>query len=94
VWADSAYRSDEIEEKLAKRGLKSRIHRRAYCNRELSEARKGAKYDALEGARRRRAGQYLQVAWSCDKFNETSQRNCSRCQLANHEWRGAQNRFP
>src|ERR1700730_9739343 len=29
VWADSAYRSDEIEEKLAARGLKSRIHRRA-----------------------------------------------------------------
>ena len=30
--ADSAYRSDEIEEKLAERGLKSRIHRRAYRN--------------------------------------------------------------
>jgi IS5 family transposase len=29
VWADSAYRSDKIEEKLAERGLKSRIHRRA-----------------------------------------------------------------
>ena len=28
VWADSAYRSDDIEEKLAERGLKSRIHRR------------------------------------------------------------------
>jgi IS5 family transposase len=27
VWADSAYRSAEIEEKLVKRGLKSRIHR-------------------------------------------------------------------
>jgi hypothetical protein len=25
VWADSAYRGDEIEEKLAARGLKSRI---------------------------------------------------------------------
>jgi IS5 family transposase len=34
VWADSAYRSDEIEEKLAE----SRIHRRAYRNRKLSEA--------------------------------------------------------
>ena len=33
VWADSAYRSDEIEEKLAERGLKSRIDRRAYRNR-------------------------------------------------------------
>ena len=29
---DSAYRSEEIEEKLAERGLKSRIHRRAYRN--------------------------------------------------------------
>jgi transposase, IS5 family len=39
---DSAYRSTEIEEKLAERGLKSRIHRRAYRNRELSEAQKAA----------------------------------------------------
>ncbi|HVP98073.1 MAG TPA: transposase, partial [Roseiarcus sp.] len=37
-----AYRSDEIEEKLAERGLKSRIHRRAYRHRELSEAQKAA----------------------------------------------------
>src|SRR5712671_765859 len=42
VWADSAYRSDEIEEKLAARGLKSRIHRRAYRNRKLSEAQRAA----------------------------------------------------
>jgi IS5 family transposase len=42
VWADSAYRSQEIEEKLSRRGLKSRIHRRAYRNRELSEAQKAA----------------------------------------------------
>ena len=55
VWADSAYRSDEIEEKLAERGLKSRIHHRAYRNRKLSEAQKAAKHDALEGARPRRA---------------------------------------
>src|ERR1700730_10016813 len=39
---DSAYRSDDIEEKLAERGLKSRIHRRAYRNRKLSEAQKAA----------------------------------------------------
>ncbi len=39
---DSAYRSTEIEEKLAGRGLKSRIHRRAYRNRKLSEAQKAA----------------------------------------------------
>jgi transposase, IS5 family len=42
VWADSAYRSKEIEEKLAERGLKNRIHRRASRNRELSEAQKAA----------------------------------------------------
>ncbi len=42
VWADSAYRSQEIEKKLAERGLKSRIHRRAYRNRELSAAQKVA----------------------------------------------------
>src|SRR6202035_1205589 len=39
---DSAYRSTEIEEKLAERDLKSRIHRTAYRNRELSEAQKAA----------------------------------------------------
>jgi transposase, IS5 family len=42
VWADSAYRSQQIEEKLGRRGLKSRIHRRAYRNRKLSEAQKAA----------------------------------------------------
>ena len=38
VWADSAYRSAEIEAKLAKKGLKSRIHRRAMRNHPLSKA--------------------------------------------------------
>jgi IS5 family transposase len=37
VWADSAYRSAEIETSLAKRGYKSRIHRRAARNRVLSK---------------------------------------------------------
>jgi IS5 family transposase len=36
VWADSAYRSAAIEEKLAERGLKSRIHRRGARNHPLS----------------------------------------------------------
>jgi len=36
VWADSAYRSAEIEAKLQARGCKSRIHRRAARNRPLS----------------------------------------------------------
>ena len=38
VWADSAYRSVEIEARLRGRGLKSRIHRRGARNRPLSEA--------------------------------------------------------
>ena len=52
MWADSAYRSAEIEETLAYErdvreaiaacGLKSRIHRRACRNRKLSEAQKAA----------------------------------------------------
>ncbi len=37
VWADSAYRSAETEAKLAERGCKSRIHRRAARNRPLTE---------------------------------------------------------
>lgn len=36
VWADSAYRSREIEAKLAERGLRSRIHRRAARGRPLT----------------------------------------------------------
>lgn len=38
VWADSAYRSAEIEAKLRGRGLRSRIHRRRARNRVLSKA--------------------------------------------------------
>jgi len=37
VWADSAYRSAEIEAKLAARGLKSRIHRKAHRHRPLTK---------------------------------------------------------
>ena len=37
VWADSAYRSAEIEAKLAEKGLKSRIHRKGRRNKPLSE---------------------------------------------------------
>ena len=37
VWADSACRSAEIEGKLAARGLKSRIHRKAHRNRPLTK---------------------------------------------------------
>src|SRR3954452_447461 len=36
VWADTAYRSTEIEEKLAEKGLRSRIHRRASRGKPLS----------------------------------------------------------
>jgi transposase, IS5 family len=37
VWADSAYRSAETEEKLAERHFRSRVHRRAKRNHGLSE---------------------------------------------------------
>ena len=40
LWADSAYRSAETEEKLAGRGLRSRIHRKAHRNRPLSKREK------------------------------------------------------
>jgi transposase, IS5 family len=42
VWADSAYRSAEIEARLAAMGLKSRIHRRGPRNRSLSQAQEAA----------------------------------------------------
>ena len=42
VWADSAYRSVQIEAGLKAKGLQSRIHRRAAGNRPLSERRKSA----------------------------------------------------
>jgi IS5 family transposase len=40
VWADSAYRSAEIEAKLEARGLKSRIHHKGHRNKPLSEREK------------------------------------------------------
>src|SRR6266576_580789 len=42
VWADSAYRSVQIEAGLKEKGLQSRIHRRAARNRPLSERQKSA----------------------------------------------------
>lgn len=40
VWADSAYRSAETEQKLKDRRLRSRIHRKAVRNRPLSKREK------------------------------------------------------
>ena len=40
VWADSAYRSAEIEAKLRGKGLKSRIHRKGHRNKSLSAQEK------------------------------------------------------
>jgi len=40
VWADSAYRSEETEALLKKKGLKSRIHRKGRRNKPLSEREK------------------------------------------------------
>jgi IS5 family transposase len=42
VWADSAYRSVQIEAGLKAKGLQNRIHRRAARNRPLSERQKSA----------------------------------------------------
>lgn len=42
VWADSAYRSAEIEAKLVERGLKSHIHARAARNRPLTKRQEAA----------------------------------------------------
>ena len=42
VWADSAYRSVQIEAGLEEKGLQSRIHRRAARNRPLTERQKSA----------------------------------------------------
>ena len=55
VWADSAYRSAEIEAKLAAKGLKSRIHRRAARNRPLSPTQEAANTTRSKGARACRA---------------------------------------
>jgi IS5 family transposase len=44
VYADSAYRSAETEQKLKARGFKSRIHKRGRRNRPLSEAETEANY--------------------------------------------------
>jgi IS5 family transposase len=40
VWADSAYRSAEIEANLEEKGLNSRIHRKGHRNKPLSEREK------------------------------------------------------
>lgn len=40
VWADSAYRSAEIEAKLQEKGLKSRIHRQSHRNKPLTKREK------------------------------------------------------
>ena len=37
VWADSAYRSKDIEKKVKAKGLTSRIHRKGYRNRPLQD---------------------------------------------------------
>ena len=44
VWADSAYRSDEIEKLLAEKGAKSRIHHRLIAtNRWMDAVRRATK---------------------------------------------------
>ena len=50
VWADSAYRSEEMEAKLRARGLKSRIHRKGKRGKPLSEQGQGQQPDQIHGA--------------------------------------------
>jgi len=40
VWGDSAYRSEEIEQQLAKLGFSSKIHEKGYRNKPLTERQK------------------------------------------------------
>lgn len=40
VWGDSAYRSDHIEKRLARRGFLSKIHEKGYRNKPLTERQK------------------------------------------------------
>jgi transposase, IS5 family len=42
VWADSAYRSGEIEAELKAKGYKSRVHRRGARNRPISQRQQAA----------------------------------------------------
>jgi IS5 family transposase len=42
LWADSAYRSEDQEERLKEQGYTSRIHERAYRNKPLTEEQKAS----------------------------------------------------
>ena len=55
VWADSAYRSAEIEASLKEKGLRSRIHRKGRRNKPLSEREKQGNKDPFVGSGPRRA---------------------------------------
>ena len=55
VWADSAYRSAEIEAALKKKGLRSRIHRKARRNKPLSEREEARQQDPFVRLGPRRA---------------------------------------
>jgi transposase, IS5 family len=59
VWADSAYRSAEIEARLAAKGLKSRIHRRGVRSRPLSQAQQAA--NTTRSKVRARVGMYSAI---------------------------------
>ena len=50
VWADSAYRSKDIEKKVKAKGLTSRIHRKAYRNRPLRDWQKVGSQRAVRGS--------------------------------------------
>jgi IS5 family transposase len=72
VWADSVYRSAQIEARLTAKGLQSRIHRRAARNPSAFTAPEVGQHDALESARPCRA--CLRPAAELDRRQDRAQR--------------------
>ena len=78
VYADSAYRSAETEEKLESAGFRSRIHNRASRNRPLSEAQGRSKPPEEQGARPYRA--CIRCAGECARRADHSHHRCGACE--------------
>ena len=79
VWADSAYRSAEIEAALKKKGLRSRIH----ANKPLSEREKQGQHRRFVGSGPRRAcfrGQSNDMGGTLLRVNEHRDYAGVRCQ--------------
>src|SRR5213078_3789020 len=90
VWADSAYRSVQIEAGLTAKGLQSHIHRRAARNRPLSVLQRSA-WSPARHLNHPRSGAHLGtspalVRSAKGRIAKTSY--CSRC-LNDHSFQGA-----